>query len=127
MSDVTETRWFKIVTFVFVGICVAFFAFSFATARSLVKAQQKGIAPLDSGDVDFYWWTSLILLILSIIIFIWLGWRLIFARTFRVNITDTVYEYGTATEGGFLTSDAVVKPAAVGKSVARKPVGSAYA
>lgn len=125
MSDVAETRWFKIITLVFVGVCVAFFAFSFATARSLYRASQNGVNPLTSGDVSFYWWTSLILLIVSIALFIWLAWRLVFAKNFRVNITDTVYDYSSSTEGGFFGSDATSKVAG-GKTTRTVGKGGVY-
>lgn len=111
MSDVFESRWFKIAALFFGGINVAFSAWVFAIARKLIDTSTS---PIDLTEAKWLWWFSLIWLILSAFFFLWCAWRLIFAQQFRVNVVNSVGTYTTATEGGFspdifATSDTTAK------------------
>lgn len=98
MSDVFESRGFKIGALFFGGINIAFSAWVFAISRTLLASNNS---PISTTEAKWLWWVSLFWLILSILFFVWCAWRLIFAQTFRVNVVSNVGNYATTTQSGF--------------------------
>jgi hypothetical protein len=118
MSDVFESRWFKIAALFFAGVNIAYSAWMFSVARSLLAASNN---PINNTETRWMWWVSVIWLVLSIFFFFWCAWRLLFSQKFRVTVTSGVGEYITTTQGGFSPDVFTTTPVNTGKTLKAAP------
>lgn len=81
MSDTTETRWFKIIVFIFSAIIVGLFI-----ANVVYYNRIRTGGTVTNGEATSMLWLSVIFLIISIIIFLWSIWSLVFSKTTRESV-----------------------------------------
>ena len=100
MTETTESRWFKIISF----IVTDFFAgFSLANIIYYAKARNNCNA-LSRTEVISMLWLNIILFIFAIILFLWSLWRLIFSGSYRQQLSSNVKGYFQTAHPGFITT-----------------------
>jgi hypothetical protein len=132
MSDVVESRWFKVSVLIFSGVGIAYSAWQLSIASRLRSyiAKNPTQTLINPTEVNWSFWVSLVLLIASILIFIVAAYKLLFARQFREKVSKEVEEFVTTPEGGFypgetlevVNKDPVSGDVIVRKSPRREPV-----
>ena len=99
-NDTTESRWFKILSFV----AVAFFAILFLI--NIIYFEKSRRRTLTIGEATSMLWLNVVLFIVAMILFFWTLYRLILSPEYREHIQTTavtgVKSYVTA-PGGFGT------------------------
>jgi len=81
MSDTTETRWFKIIVFIFSAIIVGLFI-----ANVVYYNRIRTGGTVTTGEATSMLWLSVIFLIVGIIVFLWSIWSLVFSKTARESV-----------------------------------------
>jgi len=81
MIDTSETRWFKIIVFIFAAIIVGIFI-----ANLVYYNRIRTGGTVTTGEATSMLWISVIILIIAIIIFLWSIWSLVFSKTTRESV-----------------------------------------
>lgn len=81
MSDTTETRWFKIIVFIFSAIVVGLFI-----ANVVYFNRIRNGGTVTTGEASSMLWLSVIFLIIGIIVFLWSIWSLVFSKGTRESV-----------------------------------------
>jgi hypothetical protein len=81
MSDTTETRWFKIIVFIFSAIIVGLFI-----ANVVYYNRIRTGGTVTTGEATSMLWLSVIFLIVGIIVFLWSIWSLVFSKTAKESV-----------------------------------------
>lgn len=85
MTDSTGEKWFKIVTAVSAGF---FAGFSVANAIYYNNIRTRSCNAVSKGEATTMLWVNIILAILSIIIFFWALYLLIFSSEIRTDLNN---------------------------------------
>ena len=89
--DTTEPRWFKITVFIVSGF---FAAFSIANLIYYDRIKKNGgCGSVTQGEATAMFWINLILAIVTLIVFLWALWRIIFSREYRQHMVDQGMTY----------------------------------
>jgi len=81
MSDTTETRWFKIIVFIFSAIVVGLFI-----ANVVYFNRIRTGGTVTTGEATSMLWLSVIFLIIGILVFLWSIWSLVFSKGTRESV-----------------------------------------
>lgn len=110
MSDVTESRWFKISLFVISATTTVVSSFNLWAIYKLRSAINNGgntglaaaaISGVSSGEITFLLIANFTLLILSVALLIYSLWKLMASKKTRTKLGQNVYEAVTTEEGGY--------------------------
>lgn len=121
MSD-TESRWFKIIiallSAIIVGITIANIVYFNRIRTGTCNA-------VNSGQATTMLWVNVILLIISIIVFIWSLWRLFLSGDTRRNIQHYMLSPEAGMQMGFaptsVTSPSITTPSITSPTVFTQP------
>lgn len=81
MTDTTETRWFKIIVFIFSAISVGLFI-----ANVVYFNRIRTGGTVTTGEATSMLWLSVIFLVIAIIVFLWTIWSLVFSKGTQESI-----------------------------------------
>lgn len=133
MSDVGESRWFKISLFVFSAVVTVVAAFNvWAIYKLRAATNSAGTAGgnaasaigVSNGETTFLLVANIILLVFAIALLIYSIWKLSVSKKSRQALSNKAYEIVTTDEGGF---DIVESPEPVAPVVKAKPTSPAGA
>ena len=103
MSDVSESRWFKVSILIFSAAAVVVFGFN---VYMYAKLNNNPIgSPVTPGEIKFLLISNIILLIVSIILLFYSLWKLSFSKRSREYIVRRTGEELTTEKGGFSITD----------------------
>lgn len=101
MSDVLESRWFKVSVLIFSGVSLAYSAWQLSIAarlRTFVAANPNTTA-ISASEVEWSFWVSIIILIISIFFFVWAAMKLLFSKKYRDEKSKSLGEWLESDEG----------------------------
>jgi hypothetical protein len=85
MSDVLESKWFKVSVLLFSGLAIAYSTWELSIAirlKNYIKTNPNTTA-ISSNEVNWSFWVSIIILVIAIIFFVWAIIKLVFSRKYR--------------------------------------------
>ena len=95
MSYNTESRWFKIATFIISGF---FIGFSIANLVYYDRLRKGNCDTISTGEATSMLWLNVILLIIAVLMFFWALWKLIFSQEKRKSIATATRNYFASTD-----------------------------
>lgn len=101
MSETSESRWFKILVFVFSGFFVGFSIANIIYYERLRRSNNNVLTKTESTSML---WINIILLVIAVFIFLWSIWRLIFTKTKRQEYKQKAINYINDTNSGVVDS-----------------------
>lgn len=104
MVDTSETRWFKILVFIFSAVVVGLFI-----ANVVYYNRIRTGGTVTTGEATSMLWLSVIFLILGIIVFLWSIWSLIFSKETRESVKHYMLQPNT----GFVSNISGFAPTGV--------------
>jgi TRAP-type C4-dicarboxylate transport system permease small subunit len=84
LMETTETRWFKIVSFI---IAVIFLGFIIANVVYFNRLRHGTSNAITQAEANSMYWVNVIILIIAILLFLWTLYRLIFTTEFKIVST----------------------------------------
>ena len=122
MSDVLESRWFKVSVLIFSGVTLAYSAWELSIAIRLKNyiTTNPSTTAINISEVNWSFWISIIVMIISLIFFIWAITKLLFSRKYREQKATDLNEWlnsnealiGETTEEQSMSQKASTKPGA---------------
>lgn len=100
MSDVTESRWYKVLFFSFSLVSTVIFAYNVYNYYQLLN-QKIPSTGLSQGEIKAALILNIIMLVFSVILLIYSLWKLVFSKSSRSRITGAVQEAAITEKGGF--------------------------
>ena len=106
ISDTTETRWFKIISFIVLGFIVGV---SIANIVYFNRIRTGTCNAVTQGEANIMMWVNIVISIITGLLFIWSLWRLLFSKELRHNIGEGASSYFKGESTGLVTSKRLKK------------------